>query len=259
MSSLLRLENISVQFGGLHALSNINMQVPSGQIVALIGPNGAGKTTLFNLLTGIYKPTTGDIYFKERNISKLEPYERARIGIARTFQNTRLIKNMTVLENVLVAHPQCNSDSFWRSLFLTNKERRKRQDISEQCIEQLKIVGLHHKLTEMAGSLPYGEQRLLEIARALVTNCEVLLLDEPAAGMNSSEKLQLSERIRFLLKEHHINMVLIEHDIRLIMEISDKIFVLDHGEMIAEGTPEEIQNNPKVINAYLGGGDDLYE
>lgn len=259
MSSLLRLENISVQFGGLHALSNIHMQVPSGQIVALIGPNGAGKTTLFNLLTGIYKPTAGDIYFKERNISKLEPYERARIGIARTFQNTRLIKGMTVLENVLIAHPECNSESLWRSLFLTNKARSKRREITEQCIDRLKIVGLHHKLTEMAGALPYGEQRLLEIARALVTGCEVLLLDEPAAGMNRSEKLQLTERIRFLSKEHHINMILIEHDIRLIMDISDKIFVLDHGELIAEGAPEEIRNDPKVINAYLGGGDDLYD
>jgi branched-chain amino acid transport system ATP-binding protein len=259
MSSLLSLENISVQFGGLRALNNINMQVPSGQITALIGPNGAGKTTLFNLLTGIYKPTTGKIYFKERDISKLEPYERARIGIARTFQNTRIIKNMTVLENVLVAHPQCNSEGFWRSLFLTKSGRRGRQEISEQCVEQLKVVGLQHKLDEMAGNLPYGEQRLLEIARALVTGCEVLLLDEPAAGMNSSEKLQLSERIRFLSQEHQINMVLIEHDMRLIMEISDKIVVLDHGEKIAEGTPEEIQNNPRVIEAYLGGGDDLYD
>lgn len=235
------------------------MQVPSGQIVALIGPNGAGKTTLFNLLTGIYKPTTGNIYFKDRDISKLEPYERARIGIARTFQNTRIIKNMTVLENVLVAHPLCNSEGFWRSLFLTKKARQKRQDITDECIDKLKVVGLDDKLSEMAGNLPYGEQRLLEIARALVTNCEVLLLDEPAAGMNSSEKLQLSERIRYLSQEHHINMVLIEHDMRLIMEISDKIVVLDHGEKIAEGTPEEVQNNPRVINAYLGGGDDLYE
>ncbi|WP_219837160.1 ABC transporter ATP-binding protein [Paenibacillus sp. R14(2021)] len=259
MRQLLKLDKVNVKFGGLKALNDIDLSVNRGEILALIGPNGAGKSTLFNLLTGIYKPTSGTVYYKNQSINRLPPNERVKIGIARTFQNTRLIKSMTVLENLLIAHRQCNTEGVLSSIFFTRKARETRQHAVQECMELLKLVGLAHKLEELAGSLPYGEQRLLEIARALVTKCEVLLMDEPAAGMNQSEKNQLVEKIGYLSSEVNINIILIEHDIGLIMEISDRVIVLDHGYKIAEGTPEEIQNNPIVIKAYLGGGDDLDE
>ncbi|MHB8061300.1 MAG: ABC transporter ATP-binding protein [Ruminiclostridium sp.] len=252
---MLRLNKVTIKFGGLLALNEIDVCVNKGEILALIGPNGAGKTTLFNLLTGIYKPTSGSIYYKGQNINKLEPFKRVRIGIARTFQNIRLIKTMTVLENVMVAHKQCNTEGILHSIFLFKKGHNKRAVILQECIDILKIVGLENKIDEFASNLPYGEQRLLEIARALVTNCEVLLLDEPAAGMNGVEKKKLIELIRFLSRKYNIEIVLIEHDIGLVMNLADKIIVLDHGDKIAEGIGSEIQNNPKVISAYLGQED----
>lgn len=253
MEKVLELEKVSVRFGGLVALNNIDLDVRRGEILSIIGPNGAGKTTLFNLLTGIYQPTSGKISYQNRVINKLKPYKRVKLGIARTFQNTRLIKSMTVLENVLVAHAECNGEGVFESIFSFGSASRKRDAVVQQCVEKLEVVGLAHKLDVLAGSLPYGEQRLLEIARALATGCEILLLDEPAAGMNMVEKIELVKKIRQLSQEFQIEIVLIEHDIGMIMDISDRIVVLNYGMKIAEGTPEEIQNNPEVISAYLGG------
>lgn len=255
MTPILKLDKVTVRFGGLLALNEVDACLNKGEILALIGPNGAGKTTLFNLLTGIYKPTSGSIYFKGQNINRLESYKRVRIGIARTFQNMRLIKNMTVLENVMVANKQCNTETIFASILLLKKSREKRKAAVQACMDVLKIVGLESKIDEFASNLPYGEQRLLEIARALATDCEVLLLDEPAAGMNAVEKKRLVDLIKDLSRKYNIEIVLIEHDMSLVMDLADKIIVLDHGDKIAEGTGKEIQNNPKVINAYLGGED----
>lgn len=253
MENILELNKVSVKFGGLVALNNVDLTVRRGEILSIIGPNGAGKTTLFNLMTGIYQPTSGTILYKDRVINKIKPYKRVDLGIARTFQNSRLLKNLTVLENVLVAHSQCNKESLLESIFSIGTVNRKRAAIVQECVSKLEVVGLAHKLDVLAGSLPYGEQRLLEIARALATGCELLLLDEPAAGMNQAEKAELVNKIRHLSKEFKIEIVLIEHDISMIMDISDRIVVLNYGEKIAEGNADQIQNDPNVISAYLGG------
>lgn len=252
---VLRVKDLTISFGGIVAVSNINMEVEKGQIAGVIGPNGAGKTTFFNLLTGIYKPTSGEIeYDLKKNITtkQLKPHRIASYGISRTFQNIRLFKEMTVLENVLIGyHNNLNYtvfSSFFRLPGFFKGERKAR----EEACELLKVMGLYNKKDELAKNLPYGEQRKLEIARALATKPQVLLLDEPAAGMNPQETSDLTQLIRTIRKDFNLTIILIEHDMSLVMDICEKIFVFDYGKLIAKGTPLEVQNNPEVIKAYLG-------
>lgn len=254
MSTILNVNHLTIKFGGLIAVNDVSLSQESGEILALIGPNGAGKTTLFNLLTGVYQPTYGNIFFHNENISKMKAYERARKGIARTFQNIRLFEGMTVLENLLVAHPTCNNEKIFSAFDFGKGLKQKRNKIICECEEILKIIGLKEEENELAINLPYGKQRLLEIGRALASKPSLILLDEPGAGMNSFEKDELTGVIRHIIDILKIDVLLIEHDMRFIMNISDRIIVLEHGEIIAEGKPEEIQTNEKVIEAYLGTG-----
>ncbi len=254
MEKILQAHNVTIRFGGLTAVDGVCMEQYKGEILSLIGPNGAGKTTFFNLLTGVYQPSEGTILFKGENITKIKAYERTKFGIARTFQNIRLFKVMTVLENILVAHPGCNQEKLMTSVLLPRKMKRQREEIVEKCEGLLKIVGLEDMEEELSTSLPYGKQRLLEIARGLATDPQLLLLDEPGAGMNSAEKVELMKVIHHITKEMHIDVLIIEHDMKFVMDISDRIIVLDHGVTIAEGKPKEIQVNEKVKQAYLGSG-----
>lgn len=254
MSTILSVNHLTIKFGGLIAVNDVSLSQESGEILALIGPNGAGKTTLFNLLTGVYQPTYGNIFFHEENISKMKAYERSRKGIARTFQNIRLFEGMTVLENLLVAHPDCNKENIFSAFNFGKGLKEKRKNIICECEKILEIVGLKSEENELAINLPYGKQRLLEIGRALASKPSLILLDEPGAGMNSFEKDELTSVIRHIIDVLKIDVLLIEHDMRFVMNISDRIIVLEHGEIIAEGKPEEIQTNEKVIEAYLGTG-----
>lgn len=252
MNNILQANNVTIRFGGLTAVNDVSLVHNGQEILSLIGPNGAGKTTLFNLLTGIYLPDEGEIIFDGKDITGLRPYERVSAGIARTFQNIRLFKNMTVLENLLIAHPMCNRERLVPSIIMGRGLRTQRRRVVEECEEILRSVGLLEAERLMATSLPYGKQRLLEIARALAANPKLILLDEPGAGMNSVEKEELSNVIKFITQQCGKHVLIIEHDMKFVMTISDRIIVLDHGEKIAEGRPEEIQRNQRVIDAYLG-------
>ncbi|TFE22729.1 ABC transporter ATP-binding protein [Cohnella luojiensis] len=250
--TILRVTNLVKRFGGLVCVDGIDLSFPEGKISAVIGPNGAGKTTFFNLITGIYSPDEGRIELDGKSILNLKPHQITERGIARTFQNIRLFGSMTVLENVMVGlHIHLKAGLFGTLLRLPSNRAEENRS-QEEAYRLLEYVGLESLLNEQANSLPYGAQRRLEIARALATKPKVLLLDEPAAGMNPRETVELIGLIKRIRQELGITIILIEHDMRLVMELSDHILVLDYGTKIAEGVPEEIRSNPRVIEAYLG-------
>lgn len=247
----LEARNITIQFGGLTAVDHLDFKVEKGQVVSIIGPNGAGKTTIFNLLTGIYKPNSGEIYFEDRRIDGLPPQKIVAAGLARTFQNIRLFSDMRVIENVLVGTHIGTKYNFFNRLFYTGRYRREEAEKTRYAVKLLEEVGLEHRIDDYADNLPYGEQRKLEIARAIATGTKLLLLDEPAAGMNPQESKELRQFI-LQLKKQGYTILLIEHDMNVVMNLSDYIYVLDYGKKIAEGLPQEIQNNRQVAVAYLG-------
>ncbi len=278
--SVLSVENVTMQFGGVVAVDNLSLEVNEGEIVALIGPNGAGKTTAFNVITGVYAPTNGRVSFGEECIVRNHPTGKMRkmykgenaemyshehvlvptpdkitaLGMARTFQNIRLWKTQTVFDNVLIAKHMRRTSNMFSAAFHANSKEEARQ--RAEVLELLRVVGLEDVQNELATSLPYGKQRRLEIARALATDPSLLLLDEPAAGMNPQETLELAEFIKEIRDQFHKTILLIEHHMDLVMGIADRIYVLDFGKLIAQGTPEEIQNNERVIDAYLGVAED---
>ncbi|APH16435.1 ABC transporter family protein [Clostridium sporogenes] len=240
--NILEVKDLNINFGGITAIDNLNFSVKKGEILGVIGPNGAGKTTLYNAITGIYRPSKGDIFLNNKKITGTKPYKISRLGIARTFQNIRLFNSLTVLENILVGRV-----SELKKLVNLNP-------YMEETFDILKVVGLEKVINNMASDLPYGQQRKVEIARALAISPKVLLLDEPAAGMNNYEKRDLKNLINILREDFNITVLIIEHDMGVIMELCDRILVLDYGKKIAEGSPEEISNDDNVIKAYMGKG-----
>ncbi len=252
MTHILEVSNLSMRFGGLLAVNGVGLTIKQGQIVSMIGPNGAGKTTVFNCLTGFYQPTGGKITFAGEPIQGLPGYKIARKGMIRTFQHVRLFKEMTALENLLVAQHQHLNNGLLAGLFKTPSYRKAEQEALDNAVYWLKKVRLIDDANREAGTLAYGQQRRLEIARCMVTRPSLLMLDEPAAGLNPSETLELKQLILDLRDNHAISVLLIEHDMKLVMEISDHIVVINQGTPLASGTAEQVRNNPAVIKAYLG-------
>ena len=251
--ALLEVKGITKVFGGLKAVENVEFKVDQGEIISIIGPNGAGKTTIYNMLTGVYKVDGGAITFEGKDIHNRPPREIVKAGIARTFQNIRLFPTMRVIENVLLGEHINVKYHFWDLLLKTPKYRREEKAAHQRAIDLLESLDLADEIDNYAKNLPYGMQRKLEIARALATNAKLIILDEPAAGMNPQESEELMEFIRSL-RERGETLLLIEHDMNVVMNISDRIYVIDHGRKIAEGLPKEIAKNPEVIKAYLGSG-----
>ncbi|MGN1087821.1 MAG: ABC transporter ATP-binding protein [Phascolarctobacterium sp.] len=252
MAELLKVDNVSMIFGGLRAVSNLSMYINKGELIGLIGPNGAGKTTAFNMITGVYTPSEGDVYFNGVKSSGKKSYQVTQLGMARTFQNIRLFSELSVIDNVKIAYNMHVTYNLVDAIIRDKKYISEEEFITKKAMELLEIFHLEGEADEVAKNLPYGKQRRLEIARALATEPKLLLLDEPAAGMNPQETHELMEMIRWIRDKFDLTILLIEHDMSLVMGVCERIYVLEYGMKIAEGTPEEIKHNSRVIEAYLG-------
>ena len=251
--ALLDVKKLTENFGGLTAVGDVTMHLNEGELVGLIGPNGAGKTTLFNLLTGVYEPSEGTVSLDGTILNGMKPYKIASLGLSRTFQNIRLFKEMTVLDNVLIGMANQTSPHLLASFLRLPKYYQSEEELRQKALDLLAIFNLETEADTLAKNLPYGQQRRLEIVRALATKPKILFLDEPAAGMNPQETAELTELIRKIKDEFNITIMLIEHDMSLVMEVTERIYVLEYGRLIAQGTPDEIKTNQRVIEAYLGG------